>query len=125
MADAPRPATVDGLPAHWRARAEELRPIAPGAAYIYDQVALELERALRQAGDEVLNLRQAARESGYSEDYLGRLLKAGKLANAGRPGAPKIRRGDLPRKATRVAAPVTDAQFERVAATAVAGRTRR
>jgi len=50
-------------------------------------------------GDSLLNLTQAAAESGYSADYLGRLVKNGTIPNAGRPNAPRIRRADLPRKA--------------------------
>ncbi len=46
-----------------------------------------------------MNLTQAAEESGYSDDHLGRLVKDGTIPNAGRPGAPLIRRGLLPRKA--------------------------
>ena len=42
---------------------------------------------------------EAARESGYSADHLGRLVRDGKIPNAGRPGAPRIARRDLPRKA--------------------------
>ena len=38
-------------------------------------------------------------ESGYSEDHLGRLVRAGTLRNYGRKGAPRVRRGDLPRRA--------------------------
>jgi hypothetical protein len=37
--------------------------------------------------------------SGYSADYLGRMLRSGSIPNAGRPHAPRIRRADLPRKA--------------------------
>lgn len=86
------------LPAAWRARAEELRPFAPAAAEAFARAADELEAALRERANEVLNMREAARESGYHEDHLARLVKAGKIPNAGKRGAPKIRRGELPRK---------------------------
>lgn len=46
-----------------------------------------------------MTLTQAAEVSGYSDDHLGRLVKDGIIPNAGRPGAPRIRRGSLPRKA--------------------------
>lgn len=62
----------------------------------------ELEAALSQQHDELLTLSQAATLSGYSEDHLGRLVRDGKIANAGREHAPRIRRGDVPVKATRL-----------------------
>ena len=40
----------------------------------------------------------AARVSGYTADHLGALVKRGKIPNAGRTGAPRIRRQDVPRK---------------------------
>lgn len=45
-----------------------------------------------------LSLRQAAAESGYHEDSLGRLVRQGKIPNVGRLHAPKIRRRDLPKR---------------------------
>lgn len=48
---------------------------------------------------EVLNLREASRESGYSGDHLGRMVRDGKIPNVGRRNAPKVLRKDLPRKA--------------------------
>jgi len=48
--------------------------------------------------DTPLNLQQAAEESGYSADHLGRLVKDGEIPNAGRTKAPRILRKDLPRK---------------------------
>jgi hypothetical protein len=36
--------------------------------------------------------------TGYSADHLGRLIREGKLANHGRPNAPRVRAADLPRK---------------------------
>lgn len=86
------------LPGRWRALANDLRPYAPGAAAAWENAALELEQALRAAELEPLKLRDAARESGYSEDHLGELLRQGKITNAGRPHAPRILRRDLPKK---------------------------
>ena len=48
---------------------------------------------------------EAARRSGYSADHLGRLVRDGKIPNAGRPGAPSIARRGLPRKASAPAEP--------------------
>lgn len=62
------------------------------------EVLAEFADVVAHRNDEALNLRKAARESGYSVDHLGRLLSEGQLPNAGRPNAPRIRRGDLPRK---------------------------
>lgn len=90
--------TVAELVVAWRARAAELKPYAPAAAQAFETASLELEQALRTAAAEALNLRQAARESGYSEDHLGELLRQGKIPNAGRPHAPRILRSELPRK---------------------------
>ena len=70
------------------------------AAHFLRLAAEDLEEALRVSQDEVLNLTEAADESGYSTAHLGRLVRVGTIPNAGRPNAPRIRRGDLPRKAT-------------------------
>lgn len=59
-------------------------------------------REVRECIDEWLNepltLQQAAVESGYSADRLGRLVRDGTLPNAGERGSPRIRRRNLPRK---------------------------
>jgi hypothetical protein len=52
----------------------------------------ELEAALHDSEEELLDLQEAAPESGYSPDHLGRLVRDGKIPNAGRRNAPKIRR---------------------------------
>jgi hypothetical protein len=43
-------------------------------------------------------MEEAARESGYSAEHLGRLIRTGRIPNAGRRSAPRVRRGDLPAK---------------------------
>ena len=57
-----------------------------------------LEEEVREGQETPLTLPEAAALSGYSTDHLGRLVREGKIPNAGRPNAPRIRRQDLPRK---------------------------
>ena len=90
--------------AKWRTEAEAMRQrgvLANGAALV-EEVLRDFDAVIRTQGDELLTLAQAASESGYSAEYLGALIRQGKLANAGRPHGPRIRRGDLPRKASRL-----------------------
>jgi hypothetical protein len=77
-----------------------------GAA-LCDEILQDFEAVMASEAQAALNLQEAARESGYSADYLGMLVREGKIPNAGRPRAPKIRRQDLPRKATRLRTPVS------------------
>jgi hypothetical protein len=89
------------LPAEWRAQAEGLRQFGADAqAKAVDRCANHLEEAFRQTEAEQLTLQDAAEESGYSADHLGRLVREGKIPNAGRPSAPRISRRDLPIKAS-------------------------
>ena len=62
--------------------------------------AQELTEAIRTAEDEELTIGEAARVSGYSARRLRDLVAAGTVPNAGRKGAPRIRRRDLPRRAS-------------------------
>jgi hypothetical protein len=89
---------IHDLPALWRERAEGLAPYTPAVAVAFGKAADELVAALADSEDALLSLEAAARECGYSADHLGRLVKSGQLANHGRKHAPKVRRGDLPRK---------------------------
>lgn len=89
------------LPSAWRSRAANLREWgAPEAtARVWEKAAAEVEQVLRRWDRTTLTLREAARESGYSADHLGALVREGEIPNAGRKGAPRIRRADLPVKA--------------------------
>ena len=101
-----KPASVEGLPANWRQQAKALRRYGgdtPAAAI--ERCADDLEATLVERDETTLSLVDAARESGYSADHLGRLVRDGKIPNAGRPGAPRIARVHLPRKATAPIAP--------------------
>jgi len=60
-----------------------------------------VEHALAMRADERLTLDEASLRSGYSADHLARLIRAGRLANAGRRGAPRVRAGDLPVRTPR------------------------
>src|ERR1700723_3498982 len=102
---------VPCLPRTWREAAANRRRFGPDpVATALDVCARELEAALQHQEDVPLTLGQAAVESGYSEDHLGRQVRQGKIPNAGRPNAPRIRRGHLPRKLLRkVAGPPSPA----------------
>lgn len=86
----------------WRAEGDRLRRIGalvdPGL--LLGEILTEVEALLAAEEAETLSLTRAARESGYSAGHLGRLVRDGTIPNAGRPHAPRIRRADLPRKAT-------------------------
>ena len=88
-------ASVEALPATWRTPAVAL-----------ESCAAELEATLRERDETTLSLTEAARESGYSADHLGRLVRDGRIPNAGRPGAPRIARSHLPRKTQAPATPL-------------------
>lgn len=49
----------------------------------------------------LLTIEQAAAESGYSAAHLRRLLATGQIPRSGGSHRPRIRRGDLPLKASR------------------------
>ena len=76
------------------------------ATIALESCAAELEATLRERDETTLSLTEAATESGYSTDHLGRLVREGKIPNAGRPGAPRIARSILPRKTQAPATPL-------------------
>jgi hypothetical protein len=91
---------VDQLASGWRQRATDLRRFgaAEGPALAWEQAADELEMALNEEENSLLDLRQAAAECGFSAEHLGRLIREGKIPNAGAKNRPRVRRGDLPLK---------------------------
>ena len=94
------PPSVRKLPAAWRSRAKTLRRYgSEPPAIALERCAEELDATIRDRDETTYSLVEASRESGYTADHLGRLVRDGKIPNAGRLGAPRIARRDLPRKA--------------------------
>ena len=104
--------------AKWQAEAETMRRrgVQVNGAALCDEILRDLEGVLRAEEDQLLTLTDAAAFSGYSLDHLGRMIREGKIKNAGRKGSPRIRAGDLPRRPGAVRArtggydPVADAR---------------
>ena len=66
-----------------------------------ESCAADLEVWTRERDLEALTLEQAVVESGYSYSALQKKVAGGELANVGKKQAPRIRRGDLPKKLIR------------------------
>lgn len=77
--------------------------------------AVRFEHALRQQADEHLTLSEASKRSGYSAEHIARLLRDGKLPNAGRRGAPRVRAGDLPARPQRRVVRTTPGSYDPIA----------
>ena len=105
----------------WRSRAKDFRDHAQEPlARAYEICATELEEWLREQDERPVDLQEAATLSGYSGDHLGRLVREGKIPNAGRQGAPRIALRDVPIK-PRASVPgvaedatVGDSSFEQI-----------
>jgi hypothetical protein len=96
---------VELLTARWREDADHYEQDGvPGHAALLRRVAAELERVGMAGQGEPLTVEAAARESGYSVSQIRRLLSSGAADNVGDAQGPRIRRGDLPRKAGQLTA---------------------
>lgn len=84
------------LASEWRKEADMLdRRGLAREARIVESFARDLEQRLREWLDELLTLEDAAAEVNATYDGLRKRIARGDLPNAGRQGAPKIRRADL------------------------------
>jgi ribosomal protein L19E len=91
----------------WVEEAAQLREryALESAARVCEAHARELSDAIREVGEELLTVSEAAEESGYSKQHIRSLIASGDVPNAGCKGRPRVRRADLPpRKARRTAA---------------------
>ena len=105
------PRLLDGLAAQWRAEAETLRRRgATAQALLLESCADELATVLRERDLEALTIQQASEESGYSYSGLQKMITDSKLPNVGDKNRPRVRRGDLPRKAGRLSKPTHDGE---------------
>ena len=92
--------TLAELRARWEERRDEYArlDVRVHGAKLVDQLLGELQQLGANRDDDLLGLTHAATACDYSADHLGRLVRDGTLTNYGRPRAPRVRRGDLPRK---------------------------
>lgn len=101
MQESPTKSVPGDLAGQWRQRAAFLTDYGdPNSARLWQTAAAELDDALKVHAEATLTLVEAAELCGYTADYLGSLVRKGTIPNAGRSDAPRIRRGDLPTKAS-------------------------
>ncbi|MGH7628447.1 MAG: hypothetical protein ACREOF_03500 [Gemmatimonadales bacterium] len=94
--------TLADLVARWRDEAAPFQTRgARAATEAAESYATELEAWSREHELEAITLEQAAAESGYTYSALEKMVRRKELPNVGRKGAPRVRRGDLPRKPCR------------------------
>jgi len=109
------PSALESLLSEWRADADRMRQYGHEAtAAVCELHARQVEAAMDAMDAEALTLVEASEASGLSADHLGRLLRTGAIPNAGRKGAPRIRRGDLPRNPRRKMASTQRAEYDPV-----------
>jgi len=92
------------------------------AALLVRQLVASLRLVRETALAETLSLTEAAERTGYSAEHIGRLVRQGRLPNAGRKNAPRVRLADLtlevkPKlagKSVRLYDPLSDARSLRV-----------
>jgi hypothetical protein len=65
-------------------------------AKLIEQFLSDIDAVAQEEADTTLTLKQAAIRSGYTVDHLARMIRQGRIPNAGRHHAPRIRLGDLP-----------------------------
>ena len=86
----------------WRLRLAEYRRFAAqvDGEKIAAQVLADLASIGTDEANETLSLTEASADGGVSTRQLSRLIASGKIENVGRKNAPRVRRKDIPRKAT-------------------------
>lgn len=90
---------IQPLVEEWRHDAGVLRKYGCElVAHVLDKAAHQAEISFVEGAEEKLTLKQASELSGYSTDHLSRLVRDGRIPNAGKHGAPRIKCVDLPRK---------------------------
>ena len=107
----------------WMARRDELKRLhaTVDGAILCDEVLADLEELLGDRDEKTVTLTEAAELSGYSRDHLARLVRTGRISNAGRKHRPLLQVRDLPIRPSNIARakgteydPNTDARSLRV-----------
>ena len=65
------------------------------AALLTREIVASLRLVRKASLNQCLSLSQAAIRTGYSPDHIGRLVRQGRVPNAGRKNAPRVRLQDL------------------------------
>ena len=96
-----------------RAKANELRQAFgdESRACTLEWAAERVEAALAGAQGQLLSLAEAARRSGYSQEHLARLVRAGRIPDLRPPGSKgrvRIRAADLPTRPGPAHTPAAD-----------------
>jgi hypothetical protein len=87
---------LTALAAEWRAEADRMRRYADErGATICELHARELDVALREWLCEALKMDVAGDEIGCTEEAMRKRVQRHQYRNVGRPGEPRVRRGDL------------------------------
>ncbi len=112
--------TPDAFAHKWTSRRDDFQALGVlvDGARICDEVLVDFGKVLETESNAALTLGEAAARSGYSAGHLGRLVRQGKIPNAGQPRSPRVRVVDLPARPSAVVAegrsrkydPATDAR---------------
>ncbi len=93
---------MQSLPDQWRSEAEMARRIGADAqAKTLEKCAADLEANEREEQARTITFREAADSSGFTYTALEKMVRAGRLPNAGTKHRPRLRVADLPRKGGR------------------------
>ena len=86
--------------AKWATEADAMqrRGVMVNGAGLLSEVLADFKALMSGQSEAVMSLPEAAARSGYSVEHLGRLVRQGRVPNAGRKGAPRVKAADLPRK---------------------------
>jgi predicted DNA-binding transcriptional regulator AlpA len=82
---------------HKQMEMERLGVLVPGALLV-GQILHDMAEVQVSYTETILRVEEAAQLSGYSAEHIARLIRQGRLPNAGRRGSPRVRLGDLPQR---------------------------
>ena len=98
--------TPDAFARKWTSRRDDFQALGVlvDGARICDEVLVDFGKVLETESNAALTLGEAAARSGYTAGHLGRLVRQGKIPNAGQSRSPRVRVVDLPARPSAVVA---------------------